>query len=446
MSLIAGFFVPHPPLIVPEVGRGEERTIARTIDAYKDVAKRIRELNPNTIILTSPHAPAYHDWFHLSEDPIATGSLVRFGAPQVQASIRSDAAIVRAIVRQAQLDDLPVGPVRHAGSELDHGSLVPLYFLGDLTNRVRFVRLSPSGLPLSEHYQIGRMVAGVLPEDKRVVWLASGDLSHTLKADGPYGKTEEGPLLDQRFTEMIEAGDLDAMLDWDPGFCEKAAVCGLGSFAMMAGAFEGCDVESELLSYEGPFGVGYAVASFLIKGLSKDSNEAMDEDPYVRLARQSLTHHLLHGGVMDVPSDLPPELISERHGAFVSIHAHGALRGCIGTIHPTQESLAEEIIHNAIASGTRDYRFRPITKRELKDLTFHVDVLLPPEAISSKEELDVKRYGVIVRKGFHSGLLLPNLEGIDTVEEQIDIACRKAGISPNDSYRMERFEVIRHET
>jgi AMMECR1 domain-containing protein len=107
--------------------------------------------------------------------------------------------------------------------------------------------------------------------------------------------------------------------------------------------------------------------------------------------------------------------------------------------------VAEEIIHNAIAAGTRDYRFRPIAVAELDHLEYHVDVLYPPEPIASKEELDVIRYGVIVRRGYRSGLLLPNLDGIDTVDEQVDIACRKAGISPHEPHQLERFEVIRHE-
>jgi AmmeMemoRadiSam system protein A/AmmeMemoRadiSam system protein B len=445
MSILAGFFVPHPPLIVPDVGRGQERIIENTIQAYQEIAHRIQALEPDTIILSSPHAPAYRDHFHLGDEPIISGTLARFGAPTISSTIRADSILVRAIQRQAELEGLPLGPVKRASSELDHGSLVPLYFLGSLAQKVRFVRISPSGLSLSEHYQIGRLVSKVVPSNQRVVWLASGDLSHTLKEDGPYGKTEEGPVFDQRFTEMIKQQNLQAMFEWDPLFCDKAAVCGLGSFAMMAGALDGTTWKGELLSYEGPFGVGYAVASFIVQESVMSQPIEQGIDPYIRLAQSSLEYYLRHKKNMSIPADLPQELLDRRHGVFVSIHKQGSLRGCIGTIHPTQTSVAEEIIHNAIAAGTRDYRFRPIAVAELDHLEYHVDVLYPPEPIASKEELDVIRYGVIVRRGYRSGLLLPNLDGIDTVDEQVDIACRKAGISPHEPHQLERFEVIRHE-
>ena len=144
-------------------------------------------------------------------------------------------------------------------------------------------------------------------------------------------------------------------------------------------------------------------------------------------------------------TDLPPEMLHQQAGAFVSIHEHGRLRGCIGTIMPVTESLAQEIIDNAVSAATRDPRFNPITPDELEWLEISVDVLGEPEQISSRDELDVKRYGVIVTSGSRRGLLLPDLDGVDTVDQQVDIAMRKGGISPRDKYRLERFEVIRHE-
>ena len=131
-------------------------------------------------------------------------------------------------------------------------------------------------------------------------------------------------------------------------------------------------------------------------------------------------------------------------GAFVSIHKQGKLRGCIGTILPTTGSVAEEIIQNAISASTKDPRFDAITEDELKWLEINVDVLGEPEDIDSPDQLDVKRYGVIVSKGFKRGLLLPDLEGVDTVEDQIAIAMQKAGIAPGTKVNLQRFEVIRH--
>ena len=131
-------------------------------------------------------------------------------------------------------------------------------------------------------------------------------------------------------------------------------------------------------------------------------------------------------------------------GAFVSIHKHGTLRGCIGTIMATTDSVAQEIINNAISASTKDPRFDPITKDELEWLDINVDILGDPEDIDSPAELDVKRYGVIVSSGYKRGLLLPDLDGVDSVEQQIDIARRKGGIGEREKYKLQRFEVIRH--
>ena len=147
---------------------------------------------------------------------------------------------------------------------------------------------------------------------------------------------------------------------------------------------------------------------------------------------------------MAAPSDLPKELTDTRAGAFVSIHKFGKLRGCIGTIAPTKRNLAEEIIKNAVSASSEDPRFEPIEPDELKWLDISVDVLGEAERINSKAELDVKRYGVIVESGYKRGLLLPDLDGVDTVDDQIDIARRKAGIPEGSSMDLYRFEVVRH--
>ena len=137
-------------------------------------------------------------------------------------------------------------------------------------------------------------------------------------------------------------------------------------------------------------------------------------------------------------------MTERRAGVFVSIHKEGRLRGCIGTILPVRECIAEEIIDNAISAASRDPRFDPIRPEELDKLEINVDVLSEPEKIESRAELDVKRYGVIVSCGSRRGLLLPDLDGVDTVDEQVSIAMKKGGISPRERITLERFEVIRH--
>jgi len=170
----------------------------------------------------------------------------------------------------------------------------------------------------------------------------------------------------------------------------------------------------------------------------------ISEDPHVALARKALEMYVTNGTIIGLPEVLPEDMAKRRAGVFVSIKKFGQLRGCIGTIAPTKKNIAEEIIYNAISAGTRDPRFNPVEEHELDSLVYSVDVLGEAEPIDSIDELDVKRYGVIVRAGSRSGLLLPDLEGVDTPYEQVSIALRKAGISPSEKYTMERFEVIRY--
>ena len=227
----------------------------------------------------------------------------------------------------------------------------------------------------------------------------------------------------------------------------------------MAGALDGRAVTARRLSHEDVTGVGYGICTFhpgepdasrcflAIRQREQEARIAKARrqcDPWVQLAWQAMESWVLHRKVMGIPEVLPEALTHNRAGAFVSIHKQGRLRGCIGTIAPTQASLAEEIIHNAISAATRDPRFDPIRADELKWLEIHVDVLGEPEDIASQDELDVKRYGVIVSKGHRRGLLLPDLEGVDTVQLQVAIARQKAGIAPNEKVSLQRFEVVRH--
>jgi hypothetical protein len=162
-----------------------------------------------------------------------------------------------------------------------------------------------------------------------------------------------------------------------------------------------------------------------------------------KLAIDTVWNYVKYGKKISPPEKLPSEM-QGKAGVFVSIKKHGQLRGCIGTFQPTQPNIALEIINNAISAATRDPRFPPIKENELEELTFSVDVLSPPEPVETLDELDPKRYGVIVESGWRRGLLLPDLEGVDTVEQQISIAKRKAGIFEGEEVKLYRFEVVRH--
>jgi AmmeMemoRadiSam system protein A len=171
--------------------------------------------------------------------------------------------------------------------------------------------------------------------------------------------------------------------------------------------------------------------------------KANEESAYVKLARETIKNYIKHGKIITLPLDLPKEMINQKAGVFVSLKKYGELRGCIGTFMPTQKNIAQEIIKNAVSAAVEDPRFSPVNVSELEDLTISVDVLSNPEEVKDISQLDPKKYGVIVSSGYKKGLLLPDLEGVDTAEEQVDITKRKAGIYPGEKVKLYRFEVKR---
>ena len=463
MSILGAVAVPHPPIILPEVGRGEEQKISATTNAYKEIARRIVELNPDTIIITSPHSIMYSDYFHISPGEAATGNMAQFRAPQVALAINYDTDFARKLSADAMAQGVSAGTLGERNPSLDHGTMIPLRFLqlaGLDFNRVKFLRIGLSGMSAAVHYKFGQIISQVAENlGRKTFFLASGDLSHKLKADGPYGFVEEGPQFDSQVMENLSGADFLKLLTMDNKICNRAAECGLRSFWIMAGALDKKSVRAEKLSYEGTFGVGYGIVWFDIGGDDANRNFAYQlakfktqeterrkasEDAFVKLARYSLETFVKTHEPASLPDDLPAELLNRRAGAFVSLHKDGNLRGCIGTIVATQKNLAEEILQNAISACSKDPRFEPVTIDELDSIEYSVDVLGEPERVFDVKDLDVKRYGVIVENGERRGLLLPDLEGVDTVEEQIAISKRKAGIRPEEKVALWRFEVIRH--
>lgn len=463
MALEAAFVVPHPPLIIPTVGRGEEARIQATIDAYEDVARQIARIEPQTIVVTSPHATAYADYFHISPGTGAAGDMLRFAAPNSQLSCTYDVELAHRIASLADEAGLPAGTQGERDPDLDHATYIPLFFVNEFYRDYEVVRIGLSGLGPLEHYRLGELVNQAIGDTgRRAVLVASGDLSHKLLDDGPYGFAPEGPVFDEKVTDALAKGDFARLLTIDESLCDKAAECGLRSFQIMAGALDGKDVTARLLSYEGPFGVGYAVASFYVEGPDETRHFADriratereridarrgDEDAYVRLARSTIERFVRTGTPPDsLPQDLPAQMLDTRAGTFVSLHEHGRLRGCIGTIGPVTANVAQEIVHNAIAACSEDPRFEPVDTDELDMLEISVDVLGEPEDIDSASQLDPRRYGVIVTNGARRGLLLPMLDGVDTIEQQVAIAKRKAGIGEHEAgTTLQRFEVVRHE-
>ncbi|MCL2865007.1 MAG: AmmeMemoRadiSam system protein A [Lachnospiraceae bacterium] len=460
MSILSAYLLPHPPLAISAIGKGEEKKIQKTLDAFRQVAQEIAELAPETIIFVTAHNVLYSDYFHISPGKGSKGNFSQFAAPEVKFEVTYDVELAKAIGDAATEVALAAGPMGDKNPRLDHGVMVPLWFINPYYNDYKVVRISPSGMDVDAHYQFGRCVKQAVEQTgRKTVLIASGDLSHKLTAEGPYGYAPEGTMFDNTLMTALTYGDFLALLMMPENLKSAAAACGYEAAVIMAGLFDKQKVDCKVLSYEGPFGVGYGVARLVAGEVEKSRDyltkikkitlenarqSRLEEDAYQALARKSLECKIKTGKALEKPVILPKAMTENRAGVFVSLEKNGRLRGCIGTIAATKSDIAAEIMQNAVSAGLMDERFDPVTEAELEELTYCVDVLAAPEQISSVKKLDVKRYGVIVSSGSKRGLLLPNLDGVDTVEEQIAIARRKAGIFENEEISLERFEVVRH--
>jgi len=463
-KIIAYYTMPHPPIIIPQVGRGEEKKIKNTYEACESIGREIAEIKPEVIIVVTPHGTMFSDAIALSFEPSISGNLKQFGAPEISMNFKIDMDLTQEIMVRASNNNIQT--IKAMGStlkqygreyELDHGTIVPMHFVINKYNSFKLVHITYGGLNPIQLYKFGQLIKEAVNEsNKNAVFIGSGDLSHHLKDEGPYDYNPYGEKFDKEIIGLLINGDVVGVFNINPEIIENAGECGLKSYYIMLGAMDGNDIVGDLLSYEGTFGVGYAVMKFELESSDRDIlseitrekrkkyMERIDnEDVYVRLARESLTHYLIEGSFMDVPNYVTEEMMNNKRGVFVSLKKFGALRGCIGTIFPITECTAQEIMRNAFEAGEGDPRFNNVSFGELEDIVFSVDVLTEPIA-TLKEELNVKKYGVVVRCGKKSGLLLPDLEGVNTIEQQISIALDKASISSNENYTIEKFEVIRH--
>ena len=430
MPIIGAYMVPHPPMSVYEVGGTSTLQITKTINSYKEVAEEIASLKPDTIVISSPHAPLYKDAFYLINGDRAKGDFGRFGAPKVSFDEKVDTEFVDKL-RELSKDKYLVSDKKDV--PLDHGTMVPLYFIEKYIKDVPIVVIGISGISLEANYEFGNLIKEASNKlNRNIVYVASGDLSHRLQEYGPYGFDEKGPVYDEKIMDVMKNARFKELLEFDEELLDRAAECGHRSFIMMSGALENTKVNTKYYSHEDITGVGYGICSY------------KPVDSYVELAKKTIDEFIRNDRVIDISEVEDKSLLDYQRAVFVSIHKKGNLRGCIGTVIPTKKSVAEEIISNAISASSKDYRFNKITVDELDDLEINVDELSPSTKVKDMNELDPKKYGVIVTSGYKRGVLLPDLEGVDTVEEQIEISKRKAGINPTEEINIEKFTVIRH--
>lgn len=451
-AIVFSGIAPHPPIMVPEVGREAIAAVRGSIDAMAEFTRRIIASGAETVILISPHAPLDARAFVAYDSPKLYGDFENFRAPDVRIEFPLDEELLKVVTRTAETEDYEVlGLDDYA---LDHGTSVPLYFLDRHGWRGRIVALGYSFLSNEDHLQFGACITKAADTVGRAVALvASGDLSHRLKPEAPAGYNPIAHRFDEAVVDAIQENAPQRIVEIDQDLRRTAGECGYRSMLVAVGATRELPPACEVLSYEAPFGVGYLVAQLTKaaapqKGKAETANvviETSEAAELPALARRAVETFVRTGKGIAPPKHAAA-LLAARAACFVSIKTHdGDLRGCIGTIEPLKSNLAKELIANAINAAMRDPRFDPVSAEELAGLRYSVDILGAPEPVEF-EDLDPKIYGVIVEdeSGRFRGLLLPDIAGVETARQQVDIAARKAGIARGERLKLSRFRVERY--
>ena len=434
-TLVFCGITPHPPIMVPEVGGDAIIEVRDSINGMQLLAERLVAAAAETLILISPHAPLEADSFVAYAAPSIAGDFRNFRAPETGFDVQADLELLDVIVEEAAASNYSVHPLRER--VVDHGTAVPLYFLLKYGWSGRVVALGYSFLSNEDHIAFGESIRRAIERTgKRVAFVASGDLSHRLKPEAPAGYNPRAHTFDDQVVEALRDNSPQKIVQIDHGLRRLAGECGYRSMLVAIGAIRESVPECEVISYEAPFGVGYMVAQLMYNPL--------EETDLPSLARRAVETFVREGRVPQ-PGHCSSSLLRQPAPCFVSLKTtEGDLRGCIGTIEPCQESLAEEIVANAVNAAMKDPRFQPVEEFELENLRYSVDVLLPAEA-TTFADLDPKIYGVIVEdeEGQRRGLLLPDIAGVDSARQQVDIATRKAGIPTGTPVKLFRFKVER---
>lgn len=455
------YLMPHPPIMVHEVGKGREIEIQKTIDSCRIIGSEIEESGADTIIIITPHGTVFRDAVSLIDTEDLQGDFKRFGAGEVSFNMNINTELTREIIRKAKEKDIGVVGLNHINAqnygihlELDHGAMVPLSNIHNV-EKYKLVHITYGMLSPMELYSFGMIIdKAVRNLNVDAVLIASGDLSHRLTKDGSYPYSPYGAKFDNTLMDIINEGKISKIFSMDNTMIKEAGECGLRSLYILAGALDGKSVTSKVLSYEGPFGVGYGVAKFEakdgksiyeeLKNASKEEHKRRIKDGniYTSLARRNIDYFFENRRSLSVEDIHDEKLLKDKKGVFVSLKINNELRGCIGTIQGVTSCIGEEILRNSISAAFNDPRFSPLKQNELYECDISVDILYEPE-VCTFEDLDPKNYGVIVTYGRKRGLLLPNLEGVNTKEMQVEIALDKAGIRNDEDYHIERFKVER---
>jgi AmmeMemoRadiSam system protein A len=440
--------MPHAPILLPSVARERLAEVAATMRAMATVSSHAMAAHADTVVLISPHSPRQPGAFGIWQTRKLRGSLEMFGSPEDRVDLPLDRAFAERLETTAARRGLRTW--RIPGEPLDHGAVVPLCYLVSAGWKGPTVILSLNDTADGGCDELGEAIAATAQElNRRTAIIASGDMSHRLTSAAPCGYHPEAHRFDETFIALLRKGAFHDIRRIDASLQEVAAQ-DVADSTTVALAATGYRTDGHaVLSYEGPFGVGYGVA-ILFEPKDSDQRYASTKDTAGKtlsrfadlpaLARCAVETQFRDGS--KTPRDQAAGELTERHGVFVTLRTDsGELRGCRGTMRPIEGDLVQETWRNAVATAFQDHRFPPVQAEDLPQLRYSVTVLGELEPVASPEGLDPAIYGVLVSAADgREGCLLPAIAGIDSVEQQLAIARRKAGIAPDEWIGIQRFK------
>ncbi len=470
MSIISAYHLPHLQVLVPEIGQGKEEKMVKTTDSIKEVANRINEEAPETLLIISSHSDAFEDYFHICKGDGAAVTFEDYGVEGLEIDMKYDLDLIKAISQACTAHGLEGGTDGEEAETVDHGTGVPLYFIHPAMKKdYKVVRVSISGLSLLKHYTFGKCIKEAVEKTgRRVTVISSGDMSHRLKEDGPFGYSKDGSVFDTAFCSALQSANFLSLFGFEDEVLDNAIECALRPATIMAGTMDGHFAKAEMVSYEDTYGVGCGVFSYMIEDAEKDVAEPTRQfdvmlmeqikhqlkendknlNEFVRLAKAAVEFYVFNGKEMaldDYKGELSSDLTDKRAGVFVTVKIGKGTRACMGSLSATKDSIAEEIIQAASDACHTDPRFIPIEVEELDALSYQVDVLGDFEPIKGLSKINASKHGLCITLGPKTGIVLPGIDGVKDGQDMLKIAMNNSGIKSGDEYNMYRFNVKRYE-
>jgi AmmeMemoRadiSam system protein A len=435
--------MPHAPVLLPELAGERLPQVESTVAAMRKVAARVRKHRPVALVLISPHSPRRKRAFGVWTPERHVGSLARFNAPELAVDLPNDSAMITELMTASDEHGANLWFIEDG--DLDHGAVVPLWFLQEAGWNGPTTILSLKDAANGGLEKLGKAIAkAATHRGGAVALIASGDMSHRLQPGAPCGYHPDARMFDEEFIRMVDAGNATGLLDFDRGLRGLAGEDVVDS-TLVALAAVGKDMRGHhALSYEGPFGVGYGVAVLHEHGADRLEKPLADAAALPRVARLSVATAL---GLCEAQCPAPTGVTCQQAPVFVTLRTlRGELRGCVGTIAAQRAHVIEETWFNARAAAFEDRRFAPLRPDELENVLFEVSMLHSFEEVHDESGIDPHQHGVIVSaSGARRGLLLPDVEGVESAAQQIGIARRKGGINPHEAVRLQRFRVDKYQ-